>query len=653
MSLLAPAALGLLALLPIIVAMYLLKLRRAEQVVSSIYLWRRMVRDVEANAPWQRLRRNLLLVLQLIFLTAIILALARPFTWAEGASSQAVILIIDTSASMAASDVPPNRLEAAKNQAQQLLNGLPPDARVTLIAAGDRARVLLPSSQDRRLIRQTLRQLQTGSGGADFTTALELASAVAARQPETEIVVFSDGRWSVAERLAVRGQVRYQPVGVHGENQAISLLSLETASAPITSDPTSQSRLSVFIQVTNYGENPAQRRLLLFADGALANAFDLQIPPATARAVVAEDLPGETQVVEARLEGEDALALDDRAWAVHRRVEPLAVTLVSQGNLFLETALALLPGFEVTTVKPADWENNPPQTEPEAARLTIFDAHVPLTATLPASNLLFIAPPASSAYFTVTGTVEQPLPRPEDPSDPLLRHIDLQAVSVLDAVRILLPGWARAVVSGDLAGESVPLLFAGEVDGRRVAVLAFDLHRSDLPLQVAFPLLMSNLAAWLAPGGGRGVPTQVSPGEALTFSLPPQASAVSITRPDGTTSTLLPQGRQVTYADTGQPGVYHLTWQIPASAEEDQSAALDFAVNLFSPQESDLKPAANLTVNAVENSGQAARSSQARREWWRALAAMALVVLTLEWLVYQRGAAARLWAGLHQRVWVR
>ncbi|HIC88344.1 MAG TPA: VWA domain-containing protein, partial [Anaerolineae bacterium] len=136
MSFLLPTAFILTALVPVIIAMYLLKLRRTEQVVSSVYLWRRMVRDVEADAPWQRLRRNLLLILQLLFLAALILALARPFVWVEGASGQALILILDTSASMAATDVAPNRLAAARARAQALVDGLPEEARVTLITAG-------------------------------------------------------------------------------------------------------------------------------------------------------------------------------------------------------------------------------------------------------------------------------------------------------------------------------------------------------------------------------------------------------------------------------------------------------------------------------------------------------------------------------------
>ena len=222
MSFLVPGAFALTALIPVVIAMYLLKLRRTEQVVSSVYLWQRMVRDVEANAPWQRLRRNLLLILQLLFLAALILALTRPFTWTEGASGQAVILILDTSASMASTDVMPSRLEAAKTQAHQLVDGLPDDARVTVIAAGDGARVLVASSQDRRQVRLAIEDLRSGTSGSDLTAALELASAIAARQPETEIVVLSDGQVTLPDRLAVKGRLRYMPVGISGDNQAIS-----------------------------------------------------------------------------------------------------------------------------------------------------------------------------------------------------------------------------------------------------------------------------------------------------------------------------------------------------------------------------------------------------------------------------------------------
>jgi Ca-activated chloride channel family protein len=670
MSFLTPVAFALAALVPIIIAMYLLRLRRTEQVVSSVYLWQRMVRDLEANAPWQRLRRNLLLILQLLFLAFLILALARPFTWAKGASGQALILILDTSASMAAIDVSPSRLEAAKAQVRGLVDGQPDDARITLITAGDGARVLIASSQDRRGIHRAIDGLEVGAGGSDLTAALELASAIAARQPETEIVILSDGRVNLPEHLALTGRVRYLPVGQSSDNQAISTLSL----GPAPGDE----EMTAFAQVTNYGDDTAQRRLILYADGQLVNAFDLEIAPGDQVAVVARGLPLETGILEAQLDGEDALPLDDRAWAVHRDEEPASVILVTDGNLFLETGLALLPGSEVTVIRPEDFEqgwkvgrledwkdghaaddatlqsSNLPTFQP--SNLTIFDSYVPITATLPAGNLLFIAPPRSTELFTVTGTLDQPLLRPVDAEDPLLAHVSLGEVGVLDAVQITLPPWARPVIASDppagseqiLNGDTTPLLFAGEVDDRRVAVLAFDLHRSDLPLQVAFPLLLANLSGWLAPGSGGDLPTQVVPGTAVSLTLPPQAESATVSRPDGSTTRLIPEGGRAVFADTGQLGIYDVAWNpsqptISGSVEGTETSQAHFAVNLFSPQESDVRPAETLPVLATGEEGDDERSGQVRREWWRALALIALALLFAEWLVYQRGTLVRLW----------
>src|SRR5687768_8140573 len=134
MSFLTPFALiSALIVGPIIVAMYLLKLRREDRRVSSTFLWQRMVRDVEANAPWQKLRRNLLLLLQLLLLLLLVLALARPFLRTAGISGRNLILIIDRSASMGAADVGSTRLEAAKAKAVELVDQLPDGGRATVI----------------------------------------------------------------------------------------------------------------------------------------------------------------------------------------------------------------------------------------------------------------------------------------------------------------------------------------------------------------------------------------------------------------------------------------------------------------------------------------------------------------------------------------
>ncbi len=587
MNFLAPGAFFLGLLLPVIIALYLLKLKRVEQEVPSTFLWRKMVRDVEANAPWQRLRPNLLMILQLLFLAALILALTRPFTWTEGAGGQAAIFILDTSASMAATDVAPSRIESAKQRALQLADELPDSARVTVIEAGREARVLLSSSLDRRQAHLAIQEVQAGTGGSDLGVALELASAIAARQPGTEIIVLSDGRVDLPKRLALKGTLRYIPFGLNGENQAISMLTLEPSAGSLTA----------FAQISNFGKKAATRRLNLLADGLLVNTFDLtDIPPGGQKTVIADGLPAETKIIEAQLTGQDTLPLDDHAAAVRPAAEPVRISLVTGGNRFIKTALSLLPGVTLSeqdagatdagAAEPsagatpgAVTPQAAPTAQPTAAAeagaitgepaLTIYDNYVP--EVLPASgSLLFIAPPRSTEFFTTTGLAKNPTARTVDPEDPLLQNVSFNDISILDAVRIPLPDWATPVVAGDLpsttgsstaAGENIPLLFRGEVNGRRIAVLAFDIRHSDLPLQVAFPLLWANLVDWLAPGARSPIPAQIAPGESLTFNAPQstqnssgQASA-NITRPDGSIVPIQAENGRFVFTDTSRLGI--------------------------------------------------------------------------------------------------
>jgi hypothetical protein len=641
MSFLTPLAFALAALAPVIIAMYLLKLRRTEKQVSSTYLWRKMVRDVEANAPWQRLRRNLLLLLQLLILAALIFALARPATPVQGLSSKAVILVLDTSASMSAEDVQPTRFEAAKEQARQIIDGLQNDAAITIIAAGEQPILKLQNSLDRRQALLTVSELRAAATGSDLGAALQLASAAAARQPDAQIVLLSDGGGLFPERLSIQGALRYLPLGLRNENQAIALLNAQRA-------PGGQSA-TAFAQVINYGDSPAERRLAFYADGQLAKVTDLSLEPGAEQAVLAEALPPDTRLVEARLLREglaqepapgqtvDDLPIDDIALAPLRL--PLAgqVNLISQGNLFLETALSLQPGLQLTTTLPGQ-----SGAYPEAA-LTIFDANLPLTASLPAGNLLFIAPPSSSELFTVTGLINAPLPILAAPEHPLVQNITFDTISILDANALqprLVNGrpWAQLLLDGEWQAANQaryhsPLLFAGQVQGRCVAVLAFDLLHSDMPLQPAFPILISNLVNWLAPGECEGLPSQATPGQVLSFTAGPEVKTVALTRPDGSRLEIQPGSTgEVIIDELFQPGLYNL----------QAGNSIQFAVNLASPRESSLTPLDNLPVQGLEPAQAAAASQQSLREWWRLLAGLALIILIIEWLVYRRASLALL-----------
>src|SRR6266496_1100642 len=146
-----------LALLAIpIILLYMLRLRRKQVQVSSTFLWIELLREQQANAPWQKLKRNLLLILQLIVLMSLVIAFARPAVPIPTVASGSIIVLLDASASMNATDVSPSRFEAARKSIRELIDGLSSNSLMTLIVVADAPQTLVSSESDKALLKRAL-----------------------------------------------------------------------------------------------------------------------------------------------------------------------------------------------------------------------------------------------------------------------------------------------------------------------------------------------------------------------------------------------------------------------------------------------------------------------------------------------------------------
>ena len=686
MPFLAPLALAGLVFVPLVVAMYLLKLRRDEAVVPSTLLWQRLVADVEANAPWQRLRRSLLLLLQLLLVLILVLLAARPFVERPAGLAGDLVLVIDTSASMQATDVTPNRLEAAKAAAMDALKDLPAGGKVSVIAAGRTAKVVANGTGDIGRVRQAIESVTPTSDIGDLSDALRLASALAARSGDAEILVATDAALATPPSGSLEAPVRVLRVGRDAANQAIVALAVRTAPSGLSH--------SAFVSVANVGLEQADRQLQLYADGRLRDSRTLHLDPQRRTDVSIDDIDDTlhpASVVEVRLvdaEGTtttptvDGLGVDDRAWAVVPPKQTRQILLAGEPDPYLETALSYLPDTELYFRDGKDWSS---LTGLDQFELVIFNRFLP--DTLPARPILAIAPPKASALGAPAGTLANPGIGALDPSDPVLRYVDLSTVHIGEATKLDLPPWARSVIPGP---SGSPLLYSGTLDGRAAAVMAFEPRHSDLPLQVAFPLLLANLSGELM--GGSDAPLDaVAPGAPVTLPVPEGALGVRVERPDGSADELVAPTKgaaSVTFARTDLLGIYTVSaiagpeasaapsGGSPASESAGPSAAAGavtspdpsagptfrppeagaptrFAVDLLDVDESNIAPgdAARLTAlgattggsgtGAGTGSGGAVERPNARDELWIPIVLLALVLLTLEWLVYERDTLAR------------
>jgi hypothetical protein len=260
-----------------------------------------------------------------------------------------------------------------------------------------------------------------------------------------------------------------------------------------------------------------------------------------------------------------------------------------------------------------------------------------ITNTLPAGDLLLVNPPSNALFAVGAAFTNTQVVRVAE-NDPLTQYLDWSGVHMRQAHQVAVPDWARVLVEA----QGGPLVFAGETGGRRVAVLTFDLHDSDLPLQVAFPVLISNLLNYLAPAQPFSAPDGLRPGESLLIK-PTSGAQISVADPTG--AVLAPTLTQagLAFAETRRLGVY--------TVFSGQTVIGYFAVNLFDAGESNIRPAASIQIGRIQVAP-TARDAQGQLEIWPWLAAAAFLLLLVEWWVYHRGAtlpAASGWRGLFVR----
>jgi hypothetical protein len=625
MGVLLPAALALLVLAVPIIIFYMLRLRREELNVSSSMLWRRALLDRTANAPWQRIRRNLLLILQLLLLLLLVFSLARPFIFTDTIASGNIVVVLDASASMQATDLADgeSRFDRAREQADALVDNLGSDSRMTIIWAGPSAQAIASTSGDKSALHSALKGVSASNGKSDMPSALTLASASSRQLGNATIVLISDGALAADTTLPeVTAPTRYINVGTSPANVGITSLALRDS--PVGPE--------LFASIYNSGTYTASALLAVNVDGQLRDSRNIQLGPNDEQTLTMQGLPLDTKLVEADLsvegKGANFLAADDKAWALRADPATSNVLLVSAGNGFLEKSLSLLPGLKLFKSTPDTYA---PSTQ---FNLTVLDAFMPKEP--PPGNLLIFAPPDSS-LVPVSGTIAYPAIGQVDVNDPLMKFVDLSKVNVAQAQHILTPPWAR-VLARSAAGD--PLILAGETGGRRVAVVAFDLHQSDLPLQVAFPILISNLVDWLQPPTSVDVPPQLGAGDPISIRPLPEADEIVVTPPGtGAKSTALKPSSTVSFAGTDGLGVYTVQQMAKGQPLGDPE---HFAVNLFSRDESDITPHPDLAF-AGNGPAQPSGAQTARPlEIWPWLLAASLVILALEWWFYNRAGRFRL-----------
>lgn len=669
-----------LAAVPVgLIALYFLKLRRRPISVPSTLLWRRSLEDLHVNSLFQRLRRNLLLFLQLLAVGLAMLALTGPRIKGTAVEGKRVILMIDDSASMSATDLPPSRLERAKDEAKKVVQSMEAGDLAMVVAFSNSARVVSNYTGDQELLAHRIDGIRSSQSSTSLREALQVAAGlanpskqigegvVASTVVTPKLLIYTDGGFGDVEGFSL-GNLEPEIVVIGPPPPPFSL---PDGAAEHTKNPSDNVAIlafeanrndenpdvhQLFGRVRNYrAETVATEARLIRHDpdqpggpGILADVIALEIPPQSDQSFKFDVPDAGLEEFEVRLAVDDALAMDDRAFAIVGAVRKARVLAATVGNRYLLDALqtpTAVERAEITIASPEEIREGGLAQDVRDGRfdLVIYDQIRP--ARSPAANTLYLGAFPPGPLYDEFKDVSQPVILDWDVAHPLLRYVrDLSLVLVARARIVEPPAGATRLIESNQGA----LAFVTPREGYLDAVVTFPLMDGSTPnttwfRYISFPLFILNSIQTLGNVRDSSGSAAPAPGKPLVLREESAGREITVVSADGRRTDRVPRSPEGTfiYDDADAAGLYHARW------EPDGRRSI--AVNLFDARESDVAPRGlvpegtppslaesykiKIGYNAISG-----RSGTAvvPKDWWKFPALLALLVLLIEWYVYNR-----------------
>jgi hypothetical protein len=433
--------------------------------------------------------------------------------------------------------------------------------------------------------------------------------------------------------------VRYLPVGNRSDNVGIIAFNVRRYIA-------NKAAYEVYIEAQNFGTEPAHRQLTLYNGDTAVDVRKLDLAPGQRVHQIYAKLPASVDdKLRASLRpvdgpgGSDPFALDDQAYALLPARKKQKVLLVGSPNLFLEGALLVYENIDLIGRVPAgEYDANPDVAD--GADVVVFDDHTPDVLPPPPTSLLFVHPSGKTSPIAGRREVTHPHVTELDEGHPVMRWLTLADV-YMDKAESFSPDARKG--ESTLAFSVTDSVIAAKRDGKRkILAIGFSLpaqgreSATDLPMRVAFPMLLVNALDWFA-GDQTDLLTTYPTGTRARVPLDGVVGATEaeVRGPDGRrTRTPVIDGLATFYGS--RVGYYDLAAKAP---DGTVLARVDLAANLSSVEESDIAPSAKLTLGGARGkqlSEPEAFAITRSRKLWIYLIVFAAGLLLVEWITYHR-----------------
>ncbi len=646
-----PLALAWGALAGGIILLYILKLKRVKVDVSSTLLWEQALADFRANAPWQKLRRNLLMILQILAMILLALALSRPFMFDSFIEGGKTIIVIDASSSMLATDVSPDRLGEAQRIAEETVSGFRRGAEGMVIVAGPSSPITLCGfTSNHNTLKKAISRARDHAGGqADLDSAMRFCSSIS--EGNSRAVIFSDGAVSdLSPDSTTDLEIHFFPVGETADNVAI-------VGAGARLNPLSLS-YELFVAVHNYYGTQQDFDLTLYRNDVDSVTEEVSLRPGQRREIVIDQVPYFPDPLRVEIDVDDPLEADNSAWIVLPEQPRYKVALCTEGDsILLRALLSSLPNIDyfeydgsgftqiITDASGQALDDGAPVTTDMDVWVVEGDAP---SITDPADSYLFINS-TSNQLLPVEAGMEIEKNYQADPpvylavvsesvTHPTTRIARFNTLNLNSQRQVQLRSFARSIIDT----SEGPLVIEGDNSGQKSIYLAFDIYDSNFPVLSAFPLFMMDTISYLGQASAGSAGNSVAAGNPAELLAPVEATGYRLTRPDGEGENEELNSRRFAISDTRQIGIYTIEF-LDSSGSVLETRLLP--VSLVNEAESNIAPSETirtknaeefLAQNGAEGLGEirGVQEVMRNREFYPWIIGIVLLLITVEWYLY-------------------
>ena len=648
-----------LAVIPPLIILYFLKLRRRPQAISTTLLWKKSIEDLRANAPFQKLRRSLLLFLQLIALLLLAFSVMQPQIQAGEQMGGKFVMLIDNSASMTSTDVTTpgadaTRLDEAKRRAKEKIEAMygggflaSASGETMIVVFSDRAEVYSRFTTSKQQLLAAIDRIQPTHGQTRVEEALKLARAYTTNvDPDSDrpiadpatLELYSDGRISdLVEQVLREETLNYHAIGsVEADNVALGTISVERP----YDRPTS---VEVFVSLLNFNREKITCDLQLAVDDRARAVEEVDIAAATVDERSGTIIPGRANVVFTPFEQprgvvihvtnlrDDDLDADNVAYLVVPAPRLLTVAIVSESDppWPLRNAIESANPRQILEISPAEFERYAAESSLDQFDVIVLNNYKP-TNMPPARYLSFGAtPPLEGLNDYGEGEAQIILTARDD--HPVLRVVPYDRLFI-SKFRLLQPSREVQVLMEGTRGPAMLSISRGPMQAIHCT---FDIMDSNWPIERSFVNFMVNALDYLGHAGEGLASKSMAPGEAITARLPSSASNIQLVTPDRPAGEPLKplDPAQLAWGPIRLAGLYVLSWNLPDGANETRA----YAVNMFSETEGLIAVSPGVEIGKETIAGRRDDESVYTPLWPWAIG-FCLMVLMLEWWVYHRKA---------------